>query len=69
MWIEICAEPGAPPSGAVRIDGGRWSPFHGWLALLCLLSGVLDAQPPPGVPAGLGGELTPGGDAELGQGM
>ena len=46
MWIDICAEPGAPPSGAVRIDGGQWRPFGGWLALLCLLAGAIDAQPP-----------------------
>lgn len=67
--IEINAEPGAPLSGAVRIDGGQLIPFHGWLPLLSLLAHVLDAQPPPGVPAGLGGELTSRSDAELGQGM
>lgn len=67
--IEIWAEPGAPPSGVVRVDGEGAHTFDGWLALLRLLADVLDAQPPPGLPTRRGGEFASGGHAELGEGM
>ena len=67
MRIEISVEPGPPPSGVVTVDGGPARAFDGWLGLLRLLADALDAQPPAGAAGGLGGELAPRGDAELGE--
>ena len=65
--IVIRGEPGAPPSGTVAVDGGPARRFESWLGLLRLLAAALDPQSPAGVTGGLGGEIAPGGDAELGE--
>jgi hypothetical protein len=67
--IEISARSGAPPSGVVVVDGGPERRFDGWLGLLSLLTDALDPNPPSGAPGGLGRELAPRRDAELGEGM
>jgi hypothetical protein len=67
MRIEIELAPGPPPSGVVAVEHGPARPFTGWLELLRLLGDAVEAQPPPGLAGGDGGEVAPGGDPELGQ--
>lgn len=67
--VAISFEEDHPPSGVLTVDDGPGVAFAGWLGLLHLLTRALDADSPAGMPDGLGGELTPRGDAELGQGV
>jgi hypothetical protein len=67
MRIEIDVEPGAPPSGAFSLEGGRARPFAGWLELLRLLGDAIQLESPARVPGGGVGELAPRGDAQLGE--
>jgi hypothetical protein len=67
MRIAISVQAGPPPSGVVSVDGGPEVGFDGWLSLLRLLADALHAETPPGAAGGLGGEVAPRGDAELGE--
>jgi hypothetical protein len=42
MRIEIVADASAPPAGWLTVDGGPPQTFESWLALLGLLSRVLE---------------------------
>jgi hypothetical protein len=67
MRIEISVEPGPPPSGLVSVDGGPELGFDGWLGLLQRLADALHPQPPACPAGGLGREVAPRGDPELGE--
>jgi hypothetical protein len=65
--IEITASRRKPPSGIVVVDDGPVRRFNGWLSLLGMLAEALDPQSPSGASGRLDGELSAGGDAELGE--
>ncbi len=67
--VAISFEEARPPSGVLSVDGGPGAAFVGWLGLLHLLAGALDADAPAGLPDRLGGEVAARGDPELGQGV
>lgn len=65
--IEIVVHHASPPRGRVVAAPAPPAEFSGWLPLLGILSGLLDAEPPAGVAGGRGGELVAGADTELGE--
>lgn len=68
MMITIRVAGGGPPLGDVVVDEAAPIAFAGWLQLLGILSGALPGPPgSAGSAQGLGGQLDPGGDAELGE--
>jgi hypothetical protein len=69
VMITIRVEGGrALPSGDVVVDEVAPIPFAGWLQLLGILSAALPEDPALlGLAQGLGGQLDPGGHAQLGE--
>jgi hypothetical protein len=67
MRIEIAVDPGTHPSGTIVVDGSSGERFESWLGLLRVLSAALEADAPARAASSLGGQLAPGGDADLGQ--
>ncbi|MGH8973501.1 MAG: hypothetical protein ACRD0C_09900 [Acidimicrobiia bacterium] len=77
MLITIRVDALGPPSGDVVVDDEASRPFAGWLELLGILAHVLPPPTAPGPPRdpgwsagaaqGLGGQLDPRREIELGQ--
>ena len=68
MRITIQVDAVGPPAGALAVDEGDPQPFAGWLELLGILTGLLPtAEPSPGAPQRLSGQLYPRAEPELGE--